>query len=53
MKKLSFEDLSAMAEAVAENTLLEQITGGIECDCHDESPLEPIEYPDRSWAVGF
>ncbi len=47
MKKLSFNDLSAMAENVATTALLEQISGGTENDCHDKvnTPIEPIHVP--------
>ncbi len=37
MKKLSFEKLTALAENIASNELLEQITGGTENDCHDDA----------------
>ncbi len=55
MKKLSFEQLSTMAENVADTALLEQISGGTENDCHDDlatddTPLgqgTPIELPDQ------
>ncbi len=43
MKKLSFEALSAMSEKVANNALLEQISGGTENDCHDDPVRVPIQ----------
>ncbi len=55
MKKLSFNDLSAMAENVGTTTLLEQISGGTENDCHDHLPMDntpigtgtPIDLPQQ------
>jgi len=41
MDNLSFEELKALAESVAENTLLERISGGTANDCHDEPPVCP------------
>lgn len=35
MKNLSFEELKTLAESVAEDSLLEQVSGGTSYDCHD------------------
>lgn len=36
MDNLSFEELKALADSVAEKSLLDQISGGTANDCHDE-----------------
>lgn len=47
MDNLSFDELKALADSVAEKSLLEQISGGTANDCHDdiEITVEPMPMP--------
>jgi hypothetical protein len=42
LKKISFEALKEIAEAIASEELLESISGGIMHACHDSRPADPV-----------
>lgn len=44
MNNLSFEDLKNLSVSVADNSLLEKISGGTADDCHDDGGIDYSGY---------
>lgn len=51
ISNLSFDELKALTDSVAEKSLLEQISGGTANDCHDFIPEIPGPMPIVNTAI--